>query len=548
MCANRRINHVAISIAIFAAAALAQSGHGVANTPARHNSGPVSNSTPPVTLVRATQPSLYTLNVSGQWNDDEGFTWYLSQDYSGPVTGTVSDGCPPNWTVSGEVTSDTQFSLTATNTNPTDGCSAWFTYNMTLTSRRTASGSWVNSFGDVGTATMTLVSAPTPVNFQQVGPGVAGQSGLLTFNYSWQSSTGNLADLTNCQVGQIVTYPGTANPFPWPDPPYLGSTANPTILWVPADGGVAQDNQSHEPFQPPYAANSFTSTQDLRYRCSSTAAVDFTGFTDIAIARTVADSTGQGCWGYTITKSGYSATVSPLPTVPPTDCQSETKSDARPKTSGDEVALSVSLPEASVGLHAPVFLNLTVFNRGAETIGLDLGINRKANLELTISEPSGSVITRTLSAETFGRPGRVSLAPGAAFVERLLLNEWFEFHQPGAYNIKMKLLDGSRPSAEFSVQIGPRDPAQLERISGELADRAISGPSLQARMDAANALSHIQDPVAVDSLVRVLQHGLLVEHYAVAGLERIGNPEAIAALVGWRTLQRAAAGFSPTSN
>jgi hypothetical protein len=49
-------------------------------------------------------------------------------------------------------------------------------------------------------------------------------------------------------------------------------------------------------------------------------------------------------------------------------------------------------------------------------------------------------------------------------------------------------------------------------------------------MEAANALSYIRDSVAVESLSRVLQHGALVENYAVDGLERIGGSEAIAAL------------------
>jgi HEAT repeat protein len=49
-------------------------------------------------------------------------------------------------------------------------------------------------------------------------------------------------------------------------------------------------------------------------------------------------------------------------------------------------------------------------------------------------------------------------------------------------------------------------------------------------MDAANVPSHMVDPLAVPSLRRVLQQGLLVEHYAIDGLERIGNREAIAGL------------------
>src|SRR5262249_55590425 len=68
--------------------------------------------------------------------------------------------------------------------------------------------------------------SPIPINFQHVGPGVDIGSGTLEFNYVWQSSDGTLADLGNCQVGEIVNYPGAANPYVYASPPYaIGDTS-----------------------------------------------------------------------------------------------------------------------------------------------------------------------------------------------------------------------------------------------------------------------------------------------------------------------------------
>ncbi|MGH6848485.1 MAG: HEAT repeat domain-containing protein [Methylocella sp.] len=260
----------------------------------------------------------------------------------------------------------------------------------------------------------------------------------------------------------------------------------------------------------------------------------------------MSDSTGRGCFGYTVTKSGTNASVSPLPEVEKTACKptplvnvSQRVSDF--KNSGTEIGMSVSLPEASVGLNAPIFFDLKVFNRSARKVGFDLGLNSKANLQLTIWGPGGGVTTRTLSSGGFGLSGKVSLAPGGAFVEKLLLNEWYDFPQPGTYHIKATPLEDSsgasgaananRPSTAFSLQIDPRDPGQLERICQGLADRAIAATTYEEKEAAANALSYIRDPLAVPSLVRVLQHGSMVENYAVDGLGRIGSPAAIEALI-----------------
>ena len=383
-----------------------------------------------------------------------------------------------------------------------------------------------------------------PINYQQMGPGVAEPGGVLHFNYTWASTTGNVADLTQCMVGEHVSYPG-GDPFVWPSPPYNGSTPNPTVIWLAATLGALQDNHSHKAFLEPYVANAFDATQNYRYKCRDLDTVNFPGFKGITIARTVTDRTGRGCWSYEVKKSGYSASVPRLPGVQRKACQAGADSDVpQPmpdfNSSAAELGMSVAPPEASAGLHAPIFIDLTVFNRSAETVAFDLGLNKKANLELTITEPGGGIITRTLSSEGIGALGEVSLPPGEKYVQRLLLNEWYEFPEIGSYQIKMTLLadpfvvsgvaNADRPSTEFSVDIGPRDPAQLERISRKLADTAIGAATLEESMQAANALSYIQDPVAVPSLARVLQQGSLVEQYAVDGLGRIGTPEAIAAL------------------
>lgn len=411
------------------------------------------------------------------------------------------------------------------------------------------SATWTSGDPDFPPHTDTYaITLIVPVSYRQAGHAVATADGTLNFKYRWSSTSGNIADLTRCQVGERVTYPG-GSPFIWPNPPYRASSPNPTIQWVIATTGVGYDHQyppTHQAgggFSQPYVLNVFQATQEYRYQCLFLNTEDFPGWTDVAIIRTVDDPV-KGCWVYTISKSGAKASLSPLP-GDPKSCNSGTSSSgpiqqSEIKNSSDEIGLSVALRDASVGLNEPLLVDLTVSSRSAEVVGVDLGLNGKANIELTIWEPTGGVVTRTLGLEGFGASGKHSLNPGGTFVEKLLLNEWYEFAQTGTYRIKMTLLNDDlvtsgtaalpQPSTEFSLQIGPHDPTGLEVVSQELADRAIGGERLEERIEAANALSYIRDPLAVDSLVRVLWQGSLVAHYAVDGLRRIGSVEALAAL------------------
>jgi hypothetical protein len=489
----------------------------------------------------------------------------LADDYVEYDLDTCEEISSGHWDVTGQPSRGSNDFATITGTLDNGDCAGdrytaaaiyykWTSYDPTVPTD-TFAATWTDPDYQVdGTFDVTLIR---PTNFHQVQE--KDENGALYFAYQWESTSGDLADLTRCQVGEYVKYPGSANPFRWPSPPYTNTGrkwSNPTVMRVLGSAGRGNDTQHTPSFAASYRFSQITARQEYFYECLFLDLEVFPGWTYVPITRTVNDPV-RGCWGYTVTKPDpltgtlYKASISPLP-ADPGSCKSDNASyiplpEPDFKTSGAEIALSVARPGVPAGLRAPIFIDLSVSNRSAEMVGVDLGLNGKANLELTIQKPDGAVITRTLSPEDFGSSGEHSLKPGRSFAERLLLNEWYDFPLSGSYKIKMTLLDGplvtsetanaDRPSTEFLVEIGPRDPAELESISQKLADRAISAATIEQRMEAANALSYIRDPVAVDSLARVLQQGELVEHYAVDGLGRIGTPEAIAALTAAQYLR-----------
>jgi hypothetical protein len=114
-------------------------------------------------------------------------------------------------------------------------------------------------------------STATPVNFRQTSVIDAG-NGDLRFTYAWDSSSGNLADLSTCGVAEIVTYPDTRNPWPFP-PPFPANAPNPfTPPDVAGNLGKAHDDQFLTPsttFRKPYVTADFSAKQYYRYRCST---------------------------------------------------------------------------------------------------------------------------------------------------------------------------------------------------------------------------------------------------------------------------------------
>jgi hypothetical protein len=396
--------------------------------------------------------------------------------------------------------------------------------------------------------TVTITSGQArPVNFQQVGQGQARAGGVLHFDYDWDSSTGNLANLGDCQVGENVAYPG-GNPFVWNSPPYAANvrTPNPTVLWVAARNGRAQDNHSHPDFLRPYRADNFTATQDYRWRCTNinaNAITNFANFVGIQIVRTVNNPAGN-CWVYTITKAGATAQVRPMPNSGP--CPNgapgnQAQEAAASASQGGGSGISYSLVNSTTTLHEPVFAKFAVYNPLSEPVSFDLGLNQVANFEIEITGPDSKTVSTRLSSDGFGLAGDVTLAPGEAFNSNLLLNQWSDFAIVGDYRVKISLLGSvtsssgvvlaAQPSQVLYLHIGPRDVQRLAQISADLADAAIHAPTMDERMEAAQTLSYVRDPVAVPQLARVLNQGTFVEQYAVEGLGRIGNSSSIVMLL-----------------
>ncbi|HEX2091730.1 MAG TPA: hypothetical protein VHG28_04975, partial [Longimicrobiaceae bacterium] len=153
---------------------------------------------------------------------------------------------------------------------------------------------------------------PVPVNFHQTK--VEQRSGgRLYFEYEWDSSTGNQDDLRDVWLGELVDYPN-GNPFVWPSPPWNGSTRNPEFHFdIPGTDPAMGDEHTSRPFKKPYRADGFTARQKYRYRtpCRNGGnPVDLTA--TIPIVRAVTQRSARR-WKYTITKSGETATLDPLP-------------------------------------------------------------------------------------------------------------------------------------------------------------------------------------------------------------------------------------------
>jgi len=131
-----------------------------------------------------------------------------------------------------------------------------------------------NAYANVS-ATAHITAPAHPINFRCISAS-ADSEGNLHYEYAWDSSTGNLADLDACTIKERLSYDGNSTGYYSKDvngtpcyvlpPPFKGVFANPEIY-----GGTSgtQGGEGDDQFVPqipgPYQYGSYTAIQDYIY-------------------------------------------------------------------------------------------------------------------------------------------------------------------------------------------------------------------------------------------------------------------------------------------
>ncbi len=207
----------------------------------------------------------------------------------------------------------------------------------------------------------------------------------------------------------------------------------------------------------------------------------------------------------------------------------------------EQVDVHFHFRNSAVTLHEPVILMFTVHNGTAQEASLDLGIDKRQFLHFWLTLPNGtSLESEPLYPEGFHASGKVVIPPGGDYEQLLVLNQLFRFDSVGEYFLAAQLdttiavtaANSFRPRTErLQFEVKDRDPARLTEICVGLTDQVKAAGSANAAREPALVLSYIEDPISVPYLSQLLDVRKLVENSAIAGLERVGNEDAVKVLV-----------------
>ena len=224
-------------------------------------------------------------------------------------------------------------------------------------------------------------------------------------------------------------------------------------------------------------------------------------------------------------------------------CPATVKAQARDTLTSFSLANQITLNE-------PVILYVTLENASADIVKVDLGANRVGAFRLAVTNPKGE----RLQLKPFSRPtegmvlvGPIELQAGQSYVGRILLNRWFDFSGLGDYFVEAQLENPSdsghrratgQRKFHARLRVVARDPEQLRATCEILGQEVISSTSVEEALDAAVALSYVNDSVAVPFLQQILESGKTVELSAIQGLRNVGNAEAVRVLIAATKLKR----------
>lgn len=209
-----------------------------------------------------------------------------------------------------------------------------------------------------------------------------------------------------------------------------------------------------------------------------------------------------------------------------------------------KVEISYAPTSAKFSLHEPVVVSFEVTNHLAEPIKIDLGYNGTGAFKFTVIQPDGTIVSNPtrLTGEGLAWPGKHGLEPDQTYARSLVLNQWFEFSAPGHYQVEVRLdapirkvPDGvavPHGASRFTFSIEPRNVTRLRQVCASLVEKISQSESdYKATLEAATALSYVNDPVAVTYVEQAVDVNPLTYYVVVKGLGRIRTEEAVRVLL-----------------
>jgi hypothetical protein len=215
---------------------------------------------------------------------------------------------------------------------------------------------------------------------------------------------------------------------------------------------------------------------------------------------------------------------------------------------------TLTAEKAKVMVAEPIWLRLHCVNTGDQSTDLDFAT---AGALAWATKPA--VGGPPCDASTFPAVDRVVVPPwqvavpaGGSVDLRVLLSRWLRVQQPGVLRVALEqCVNGAKAVAhtdtltiwqpfpghvvpltgDVAIEVVPTDDDELRRICELLTAQALQRGQADEGLQAAEALASIGLPLAVPYLERVLALHSLGAVLAANGLARIGDAEAIKALI-----------------
>jgi hypothetical protein len=184
--------------------------------------------------------------------------------------------------------------------------------------------------------------------------------------------------------------------------------------------------------------------------------------------------------------------------------------------SADSVSLEYG-GTTQLTLHEPVIVNAIITNGLGQRLKVDLGKNYVGAFQLTLTRPDGSRRavdpSRPRRADEASVGGTLVIEPFQRYSEPILLNDWFDFSQTGAYDLSI-LFKGSimpetgrvsvPPEASLQITVLPFNERALRDRCEALLRELQQGKDADDWIRATKALAAVNHPIAVTFLSRAI--------------------------------------------